>query len=115
MRTTYWELRPGPDFGYIERLKPHLFCVSALGLDNLDIRLPHHLLSVFDGIPELLLGIVWVLARDPGCLGLTKLLLPMLGQEVILDVDEFAVFVDPEYVSKHIALEKRLYTYHLKV
>jgi hypothetical protein len=42
-----------------------------------------------------LLGVIRVLTRDTDGLGLGELLLTVLGEEVVLDVDELALLVDP--------------------
>ena len=66
----------------------------------LNISFPDNLLAIFDSIPELTFGIVWVFSRKPDSFWLGELLLAMLGKEVIFDINEFALFVYPIYIDQ---------------
>lgn len=91
----YWKLRTGPDFRDIERVKAQLFWVRLIGLHDLHLGRPLNLFSTLNGLPQLLLGIVWVLARNLDCFWLSELLLAVFGHEMVLDVHKFALPVDP--------------------
>lgn len=85
------EVATRPDLGNVEGVETELLWVGFLRLHDLHLGCPLNLLSVFDSLPQLLLGIVGILAGNANRLGLSQLLLAMLGDEVVLDVDEFAV------------------------
>lgn len=87
----HWEVATRPDFGDIEGVETQLLWVGLFGLHDLHLGCPLDLLSILDGLPQLLLRIVGILARDADGLGLSQLLLAMLCDEVVLDVDEFAI------------------------
>ena len=89
------ELGAGPNFGHIEGVEAKFVRVCFLGFHDLDFGGPFDFLAGFDGFPELLFGVVWVLAGDADGFGLGQLLLAVLGDEVVFDPDEFAVLVDP--------------------
>lgn len=56
------KLVPGPDFGYIKGIEAELVCIGFFGLHDLDVGFPGDFFAFLDGFPELLLGVVWVLA-----------------------------------------------------
>jgi len=113
--STYWELSSGPDFGHIEGIKAQFGRVGVFWLHDLDFGCPFLLLSPLHLLPQLLLGVVWVLARDADGFWLGELFLAMLGNKVVLDVDEFAFFVDPNRASVTWSCHRSRETYHLKV
>lgn len=84
------EIATGPDLGDIEGIEAELQWVSLLRLHDLHLGCPFNLLSVLDGLPQLLLGVVGVLAGDTDGFGLGELLLAVLCEEVVFDVDEVA-------------------------
>lgn len=84
------ELAAGPDLGHVEGVEAEFLRVCVFGLHDLDFGGPLELLAFFDAVPELALAVVWVLARDLDGFWLAELLLPSVGDEVVLDVDEFA-------------------------
>lgn len=86
---------PRPEFGHIEGVKAKLIGIRITGIHDLDLGFPDKLFSRFNGILELSLEVVSILARDSYRLGLGKLLLPMFGEEVVFDVDEFTFLVNP--------------------
>lgn len=61
--------------------------------------------SVLDLVPELFLGVVRVLTTKAVGLLASELLGPTLGKEVVLDVDELSLGVDP---FEGVATESRL-------
>ena len=85
------EVATRPNLGDIEGIEAELQWVGLLGLHDLYLGCPFNLISVLDSLPELLLRVVGVLAGDADGFGLGKLLLAVLGNEVVLDVNEFAV------------------------
>jgi hypothetical protein len=85
------EVTTRPDLGDVEGIEAELQWVGLFGLHDLYLGCPFDLFAVLDGLPQLLLGVIWVLAGDADGFGLGKLLLAVLGDEVVLDVDEFAV------------------------
>ena len=89
------ELVPWPDFGYIKGIKAELVCIGFFGLHDLDIGFPGEFFTFLDGFPELLLCVVWILARVHDGFRLSELLLAVGGEEVIFDVDKLAIRVDP--------------------
>ncbi len=91
----YGELTSGPDFGNIERVKAEYVNVCVRWLHDLDLCVPYNLLSVFDSFPEFLLRIVGILARDPDRFWTGELLLSVFGNEMVFDVNKFAILVDP--------------------
>ena len=91
----YRKLPPRPHFRHVKWVKTKLLSVGLIRLHDLHVSLPHYFLTLFDRVPELLLGIVRVLAGNSDCFGLRELFLTMFRQEMILDIDEFALFIDP--------------------
>jgi hypothetical protein len=87
----HWEVATRPDLGDIEGVEAQLQWVGLFGLHDLYFGCPFDLFSVLDSLPQLLLGVVGVLARDADGFGLGELFLAMLCEEVVLDVDELAV------------------------
>ena len=92
---SYRELAPGPDFRHVKRVKTKLLSVGLIRLHNLHVSFPHYLTTFFDGVPKLPFGIVRILAGNSDCFRLRELFLTMLRQEMILDIDELALFIDP--------------------
>jgi hypothetical protein len=84
------EITTRPDLGDIEGIKAKLQWVSLLRLHDLHLGCPLNLLSVLNGLPQLLLGVVGVLAGNSNGLRLGELLLAVLCEEVVLDVNEVA-------------------------
>jgi hypothetical protein len=84
------EITTRPDLGDIEGIEAKLQWVSLFRLHDLHLSCPFDLLSVLNGLPQLLLGVVGVLAGNADGLGLGELLLAVLCKEVVLDVDEVA-------------------------
>jgi hypothetical protein len=89
------ELAAGPDLGDVEGVEAEFVWVCFFGLHDLDFGGPFDFLAGFDGFPELLLGVVGVLAGDADGFGLGELFLAVLGDEVVFDPDELAVLVYP--------------------
>jgi hypothetical protein len=56
------EVAARPDLGHVEGVETELERVSLFGLHDLYLGCPLDLLSVLNGLPELLLGVVGVLA-----------------------------------------------------
>ena len=100
------ELRPGPDLGDIEGVEAEFVRISIFGLHNLDLGSPLDLLSSLDCFPEVALGIVRILTTHLCSLFLCELLLTMLRNEVVLDVDKFALSIDPLESVASIAVVK---------
>ena len=89
------ELTARPDFGNIEGIEAELVGVGLFRLHYLDICFPCDFFAFLNGLPELFLGVIWVLTGGHDGLRLCHLLLPMRCEEVVLDVDKFALLVDP--------------------
>ena len=85
----------GPDLGDVEGVETELLGVGVLGLHHLHVGGPLDLLAVLDGVPQVALGVVRVLAAHLDGLGVGETLGAVLGHEVVLDVDELAGGVDP--------------------
>jgi hypothetical protein len=51
-----------PNLGYVEGVEAELERVGLFGLHDLHLSCPLNLLSVLNCLPQLLLGVVWVLA-----------------------------------------------------
>ena len=88
-------MAPGPDFRHVKWVKTEILSVGLIRLHNLHVSSPHYFLTFFDGVPKLPLGIVRILTGNSDCFGLRELFLTMLRQEMILDIDKLALFVDP--------------------
>lgn len=93
--TTYRELAPRPYFSHVERVEAEFLGIGFLGLHDLHFRSPGNWFAPFDGLPKVPFGIVRVLARHADCFAPRELLLAMVGEEVILDIDELSFLVDP--------------------
>jgi len=89
------ELITRPDLRNIEGIEAELCRVGVFGLHDLYLSGPFLLFTTLHGLPQLLLGVVRVLTRDADGFRLSELLLAVLGNEVVLDVDKFALLVDP--------------------
>jgi hypothetical protein len=89
------KLLPRPDFGDIKRVETELVGVCLLGLHDLHVRRPLEVLTGFDGVPEISLRVVGILATCLDGLFVGELFLSVLGQEMVLDVHEVAIFVHP--------------------
>lgn len=76
------EIAAWPHFGHVERVETEFQRIGLFGLHDLHLGRPLNLLPVFDGFPQLLLGVIGVLARDADGFWLRKLLLTMLCDEV---------------------------------
>jgi hypothetical protein len=89
------KLRPRPDLGNIEGVEAEFVRISIFGLHNLDLSCPLDLLSSLNCFPEVALGVVRILTTHLCSLFLCKLLLTVLRNEMVLDVDKFALSIDP--------------------
>lgn len=85
-----------PDLGDVERIEAEFVWIAFLRLHYLYHGSPLGLFSCFNGIPKIALRIVRIFSRDADCFRFGELLRPMLGNEVVLDVDKFGFLVDPE-------------------
>jgi hypothetical protein len=56
---------------------------------------PFNLLPVLDSVPKLTLGVIRVHSTDPRCFIGRKLLLAVFSEEMIFDVDELPILVNP--------------------
>ena len=92
---TYPELGLWPDLGDIERIKPELLGVRLLGLHDLNIGSPCNRLALLDGTPQVTLGKVGVFTSQLDCFVGSKLLLPVVCNEMVFHVYKLAVLVDP--------------------
>lgn len=96
----------GPDLGEIENAKVGL--LGLLGGHGLDVAGPAGVLTLLDGLKEVLLGMVWVLTGHLGGLVVGQVLDALVGQKVDLNVVELALLVDPlvgvARVSVHVAV-----------
>lgn len=97
--TAFWgtdrELLPGPHFGHVKGVEAELLGICILRLHNLHLGRPFDLFTSLDGLPQIPLREVGVLARDTVGFSRGILLLAVLGDEVILDIHELALLVDP--------------------
>ena len=93
--STYRELSAWPDLGHVKGVESQLGRIGIVGLHDLHLGRPFHLLSSLHFLPQFLLGVIGIFSGDTDRFGLRELLLAMLGDEVVLDVDEFALVVDP--------------------
>jgi hypothetical protein len=89
------ELVTGPDLGHVEGVESELLRVSLLGLHYLNLGSPFHLLPTLNGFPQITLRIVGVNTAYSCSFDAVKLLLSVLGNKMVLDIDEFALLVDP--------------------
>lgn len=97
---TYRELTSRPYFSHVKRVKAQFGGIGLLRLHYLDLRSPSDTLTPFDGLPKVSLGIVGVLTRHADCFTPGELLLAMIGDEMILDVDELSIIIDPVNYSE---------------
>jgi len=95
-QNTYRELSSWPDLGHIEGVESQFGRVRVFSLHDLDLGCPFLLFTPLHLLPKLLLGIVWILSRDANGFWLGELLLAMLGDEVVLDVNELALRINPD-------------------
>lgn len=107
VRGTYREILSWPYFGHVERIIAEFLRISFLRLHDLHFRSPGDRFTPLDGLPEVSLGVIGVLARHADRLAPRELLLAAVGEEVILDVDELPVIVDPiggysAYTNQHL-------------
>lgn len=89
------ELVPRPDLGDIKGVEAKLIGICLVGLHHLHVRSPFNILATLNRIPEIALGLVRVSAAHGNGFLVGERLLSVLGNEVILDVDEFAVLIHP--------------------
>jgi hypothetical protein len=82
-------------FGHVEGVKAEFVGVGIRRLHHLDHGCPFNFLTLFNGFPQVALGVVRVFATHARGFFLSELLLPVLGDEVVLDVDKLALGVDP--------------------
>jgi hypothetical protein len=61
---TYRELVSWPDLCDIERIEAQQVWIGILRLHDLHLCSPLKLLTILNTLPELALGVVWILARD---------------------------------------------------
>ena len=90
-----WERLLRPHLGDIKGIEPQLLRIRLLWLHDLHGRGVRDLLTLFNGLPQVFLAVIRV---DPGHLDsfLTReLLLSRVGEEVVLDVHELTLGVDP--------------------
>lgn len=91
----YRKLAFGPNLGDIKWVKSKVIWISLVRLHDLNMRSPGDLFATFNGPPKVTLGVIRVFAAKPrGFVG-SELLLTVIGEEMILYIDKFAVFVDP--------------------
>lgn len=89
------ELLARPDLGDIKGIKAKLFWVRVLGLHDLYHGSPFNVFASLDSLPQVTLGVVRIFATHLCSLFLGELLLATFGDEMILDVDEFAFSIHP--------------------
>lgn len=89
------ELISGPNLGDVEGIEAEFIGVSLLRLHDLNLGRPFDLLATLNGFPEISFGVVRILTTHLNGFLVCELLLTVLCDEVILDVDEFTVLVDP--------------------
>jgi hypothetical protein len=73
------ELLPRPNLSDVEGTKSALLGVRPLGLHDLHVGGPFQVLDVLDGIPEVALRIIGILAADLGGFLVGKLFLSVFG------------------------------------
>lgn len=95
MKLTYREISSRPDLRDVEGVESKLSRISILRLHNLHLGGPFHLLTLLHGFPQISLGKIRILARHADSFFCRMLPLSVLGDEMKLDVDELALFVDP--------------------
>ena len=100
------KLKPGPDLGDIEGVEAEFVRISIFGLHNLDLSSPLDLLSSLNRFPEVALGVVRILTTHLCSLFLCELLLAVLRNEVVLDVDKFALSIGPPEGVASVAVVK---------
>lgn len=89
------ELASRPDLSDIEGVKTELVWIGLIRFHDLDHGSPLNLLALLDSLPEVALRVVGVLTAHLCGLLLCELLLAVLGDEVVFDIDEPALSVDP--------------------
>lgn len=89
------KLRPWPDFCDIEGIEAKLVWISIFGLHDLNLRSPLNFLAPLNRLVEISLGVVGVLTTHLCGLFLRELFLAVLGNKVVLDVDELAIGIHP--------------------
>lgn len=92
---THREFIPRPYFGHVKRVEPQFLRIGFVGLHDLVFCSPGDFFAPFNGLPEVSFGIIWILARLTDCFAPGELLLAVVGDEVILDVDELSGLVNP--------------------
>lgn len=99
----YRELLLRPHLGHIERIETELRWIGFLGLHDLDMRRPGNLFALLDGLPKVAFRPVRigtaVILRFIG----VELFLAVVCKEMILDIYEFAILVDPILLLDTIA------------
>lgn len=77
----HWELLARPDLGHVEGIEAKLVSIGFLRIHDLDVSLPCNLFSTLDGIPELSLRIVWILAARLDSFRFGHLFLPWVAKK----------------------------------
>lgn len=90
---------PRPYFGHVKRVEVQF--VGFIRIHDLDFCSPGNRLASFDSLPEVSFRIVGILARHTNCFMPGELLLAVIGDKMILDVDELSVLVDPVEYSAY--------------
>jgi hypothetical protein len=111
---THRELPTGPDLGDIKGIEAEFGRISLFWLHDLYMSGIRDVFSLLDGLPKVLFGVVGVDSAQLNGLLAGELLLAAIGEEVVLDVHEFAFVVDPMFISKLMAAGTHG-SYHLKV
>jgi hypothetical protein len=81
--------------GDVEGVKSEFLWIGVLRLHNLNHSCPFNLFALLDRLPQITLGVVRILTTHARGFLLSELLLTVLGDEMILDVDELALGIDP--------------------
>ncbi len=89
------ELVARPNFGYVKRVEAELLGIGVFGLHHLEFGGPCDFLTALDGLVQVTLGVVGVLAAHLCRLLLSELLLAVVCDEVVLDIDKLSFRVHP--------------------
>lgn len=89
-----WELVFGLDFGYVKGVKVEKVGVGLFGLYYLDVGSLFNFFVGFNGVLEVMFGIIWIMVVYGNSFGIGKLFLVVFGEEGVFDVYEFIFFVD---------------------
>lgn len=88
-----------PNLRDIKRIKTKLCGICLIWVHNLHMRRPLDLLTGLDCLPKVTFGVVWIFATEDGRLICSELLLAVFGDEMVFDVNELTILVDPELVN----------------